>query len=248
MLQRLRLLPIRYNDVMSAALGLFRLQQVDTRIGQMESRRRKIQETLDNDSELQAAVQKLKAAEQQEHRLEQDRRSAEEAARDQRIKIQQAEASLYGGKVQNPKELRDLEADVASLKKHLASIEEQELEAMVQLELVEASVQAARSELETMRSRLTRDNVHLLDEQASLSQQLADLQTERQASVNAIDPRVLRAYETLRAERRGVAVVEMADDSCGACGTRLTAALQQSVRHSSELIHCPSCGRILFAV
>ncbi len=233
---------------MSAALGLFRLQQVDTRISQMEARLRKIQETLDNDTELQAAVQKLKSAEVQEHRLEQERRAAEEGARDQRIKIQQAESSLYGGKVQNPKELRDLEADVASLKKHLASIEEQELEAMVQLETVQAGVQAASSELEGIRSRLGQSNAHLLDEQDSLSRQLADLQTERDAAVKAIDPRLLRVYDKLRQEHRGVAVVEITDNSCGACGTSLTAALQQTARHSAEPVVCPSCGRILYAV
>ncbi len=248
MLQRFLILPLRYNETMSAALGLFRLQQVDTRISQLEARRRKIQETLDNDSELQAAMQKLKSAEQQEHHLEQQRRSAEEGARDQRIKIQQAESSLYGGKVQNSRELRDLEADVASLKKHLQAIEEQELEAMVKLETAEADAQGARTELETLRSRLGAANVHLLDEQESLSHQLADLQTERSAAVQPIDPRVLRAYEQLRQDRRGVAVVEVTDNSCGACGTTLTAALQQSARHSADLVYCPSCGRILYAV
>ena len=248
MLQRFRLHPFRYNEAMSAALGLFRLQQVDTRISQMEARLRKIQETLDNDSELQAAMQKLTAAEREEHRIEQDRRAAEEGARDQRIKIQQAEASLYGGKVQNPKELRELEADVVSLKKHLASIEEQELEAMVQLEMVQASVQGARNELETIRSRLGQDNLHLLDEQASLARQLADLQTERNAALQPIGSGVLRAYDLLRQERRGLAVAEITDDSCGACGTTLTAALRQSARHSADLVHCPACGRILYAV
>ncbi len=248
MLQRFCHRSFRYNEAMSAALGLFRLQQVDTRINQMETRRRKIQETLENDSELQAAVQNLKAAEQREHHIDQERRVAEEGARDQRIKIQQAEASLYGGKVQNPKELRDLEADVASLKKHLASIEEHELEAMVELDTAQAGVQAARTQLETLRSRLGADNHQLLDEQASLSRQLADLQTERDAAMRAIDARSLQTYEKLRQERRGVAVVEITDNACGACGTTLTAALQQSARHSIDLVYCPSCGRILYAV
>ncbi len=233
---------------MSAALGLFRLQQVDTRISQMETRLRKIQETLDNDSELQAAAQSLKAAEQQEHRIDQQRRAAEEGARDQHIKIQQAEASLYGGKVHNPKELQDLEADVASLKKHLASIEEQELEAMVELDTAQAGVQAARTQLETVRSRLGAGNRQLLDEQTSLSRQLADLQTEREAALKAVDARSLQAYEKLRQGHRGVAVVEITDNSCGACGTTLTAALQQSARHSADLVYCPSCGRVLYAV
>ncbi len=233
---------------MSAALGLFRLQQVDTRISQMEARRRKIQETLENDSELQSALQKLKSAEQEAHHLEQERRAAEEGARDQQVKIQQAESSLYGGKVQNPKELQDLQADITSLKKHLAAVEEQELDAMVKLETVQETVQSTRTELETLRSRLGASNRHLLDEQEDLSRSLADLQTERQAALGAVDPRSLKSYESLRQERRGVAVVEILDNACGACGTTLTAALQQSARHAVELVHCPSCGRILYAV
>jgi predicted nucleic acid-binding Zn-ribbon protein len=232
---------------MSSAFGLFRLQQVDNRITQMETRRRKIQETLDNDSELQAAIQRLKSAEQEEHRVEQDRRSAEAGARDQQIRIQQAESSLYGGKVQNPKELQDLQADVTSLRKHLMSVEEQELEAMVKLESLQAGVELARDELRRIQSRLGEENRHLLDEQEALSRDLASLQMERQAAAGAVDSGSLGAYDGLRQERRGVAVAEISDNACGACGTTLTAALQQSARHALELIHCPTCGRILFA-
>ena len=247
MLQRFRIVPFQYNEAMSAALGLFRLQQVDTRIAQTEARRHKIQETLENDSELQAAMLRLKSAEHEEYHFDQERRGAEQGAQDQRVKIQQAESSLYGGTVHNPKELQDLQADVASLKKRLASMEEQELEAMVKLESVQATVLTARSELETLRSRRGADSRNLTGELDTLSRELADLQTERAAAVSAVDPRALETYEALRQQRRGVAVVEIADNACGACGTTLTAALQQNARHAAELVHCPSCGRILFA-
>lgn len=232
---------------MSSALGLFRLQQVDTRISQIEARRRKIQETLDNDSELKAALQRVKAAEQEAHHIDQQRRAAEAGAQDQQIKIQQAEASLYGGKVQNPKELQDLQADVASLKKHLAAVEEQELEAMMQLESSQAALQQAQADLEKMQSRLGIDNRHLIDEQESLERDLQGLQSERLAAMSAIDPRTLERYESIRQGHRGVAVVPVTDNACGGCGTTLTAALQQSARHAAELVCCPTCGRILFA-
>jgi len=232
---------------MSVALALFRLQQVDTRIGQLEARLRKIQETLENDSELRAGILKHKAAEQEERRFEQERHAAEEGARDQRVRIQQAEASLYGGAVHNPKELQDLQADVASLKRRLAATEEQELEAMMKLETAQAARQSAEVELAAMRSRLGVENQHLLDDQAALEHDLQNLQTERQAAVSAVDVKALNAYESLRQGHRGLAVVEIADNACGACGTTLTAALQQSARHAPEMVYCPSCGRILFA-
>jgi len=231
---------------MSAAFGLFRVQQVDNRITQMETRRRKIQETLENDSELQSALQKLKAAELEARRSDEQRRAAEEDARDLQIRIQQAEASLYGGKVQNPKELQDFQADVASLKKRLASVEEQELEAMVQLESEQAAVQACQQELQRIQSRLGEENRHLMDEEDMLSRDLAGLQTERQAALTSVDPRALKSYDALR-ERRGLAVAEIGDNACGACGTTLTAALQQTARHAADLVYCPTCGRILFA-
>jgi uncharacterized protein len=232
---------------MSAALGLFRLQQVDSRIDQLEVRLRKIQDTLENDAELQAAFQRLRTAELECRKYEHARRAAEEGAKEKQIKIQQAEASLYGGRVQNPKELQDLQADVTSLKKHLASVEEQELDAMVNLEMAQATEQSAQHDLMQIQSRLGAANGKLLQEQTALSRDVQDLQTERLASVGAVDPAVLRTYETLRQARRGLAIAEVSDNACGACGTTLTAALQQSARHAAELVYCPSCGRILFA-
>ena len=64
---------------------------------------------------------------------------------------------------------------------------------------------------------------------------------------------VLKKYEigTLEdAEKlcqdKGLDVAQIADGACEACGTALTAALQQSARHASVLTYCPSCGRILY--
>ena len=63
-------------------------------------------------------------------------------------RVGQAEASLYGGHVQNPKELQDLQKDVASLKRHLETLEERELEAMEAAENAEKDFAAAEADLE----------------------------------------------------------------------------------------------------
>ena len=66
----------------------------------------------------------------------------------QRIKIEQTEASLYGGHVHNPKELQDLQKDVASLKRHLETLEERQLEAMLVVETIRKRLHNAKSLLE----------------------------------------------------------------------------------------------------
>ena len=232
---------------MSAALGLYRLQQVDSRISQIDARLRKIRETLENDAELQAALEKVHAAEADLRNAEQDRRASEQEAQAQQIKIQQAESSLYGGSVHNPKELQDLQADVASLKKHLSSIEEQELDAMQRVETATALLDTAKGQLEQLQARLSGEHRKLIDQETALARDLVDLQTERAAAVSTVASAILETYESLRGQHRGLAVAEVSENACAACGTTLTAALQQNARHSPDLVRCPSCGRILYA-
>jgi uncharacterized protein len=232
---------------MSIALGLFRLQQVDSRISQVEARLSKVRETLENNSELRSAHDKVAAAQMEQQDAERSRRDAEQDARSQQIKIQQAESSLYGGSVHNPKELQDLQAEVASLKKHLATLEERELEAMLNAETAEASLHSVEHGLQQTESRFEDEHRKLIDDQDALIRDLTSLQAERQAAIGAIPAEMLSVYEGLRQQRRGVAVAEVSDNSCRACGTTLTAAVQQSARHNLQLVHCPSCGRILYA-
>jgi predicted nucleic acid-binding Zn-ribbon protein len=231
---------------MSAAFGLFRLQQVDNRISQIEARLAKVHEALENDSELQLALGQVSQAEQEQRSAEQSRREAEHEAQGLQVKIQQAESSLYSGSVHNPKELQDIQAEVVSLKKHLATLEERELAAMLQVETAEASLQTVESGLKQTRARFTSEYGKLNADLESLRRERNDLDEERQAAVSAIPAELLSTYEELRQQRRGVAVAVASDNGCSACGTTLTAAVQQSARHSPQLVHCPSCGRILY--
>ncbi len=232
---------------MSAALGLLRLQQVDSRINQIEARLGKIQETLDNDSLIQTILEKIKDAENKHRDLERARLISEEDAKDKLIKINQAEASLYGGSVHNPKELLDLQADISYLKKHLATIEDQELEEMLRIENSQFELKTLNVDLNRVNAQRNEEQKALIAERDLLMRDLTNLQSERQAALSPIEAGFLRSYETIRQQRRGVAVAEVSENACHACGTTLTAALQQNARHATQLVYCPSCGRILYA-
>ena len=232
---------------MSAALGLYRLQQVDSQIDQIQARLNVIRQTLENDQELRAATEQLTAAEAKHKDAERALKLRESEVEKQRIKIEQTEASLYGGRVHNPKELQDLQKDAASLKRHLETLEERQLEAMLTLESAENDLQIAKNRLETTQSNLKSQNHHLTEESESLRRDLDRLNSERQADVTDIAGQALGVYEQLRRQKRGLAITTIADDACEACGTTLTASQQQSARSTSQLFHCPTCGRVLYA-
>ena len=232
---------------MSAALGLYRLQQVDSQIDQIQARLRAIQQTLENDVTLRAANEGLASADGKHKETERTLKLSEGEVDKQRIKIQQTEASLYGGKVQSPKGLQDLQKDVASLKRHLETLEERQLEAMVAAEDAEIFLQTARTDLARVQSNLAEQNSDLTRESETLRKDLERLSSEREAVVKDIAAQALNVYDQLRKQKRGIAITTVTDDSCGACGTTLTASQRQSARSTRQLFHCPTCGRILYA-
>ena len=232
---------------MSAALGLYRLQQVDSQIDQIQTRLKMIQQTLENDEALRTANEHFHAATSKHKDAERLLKLSEADVEKQRIKIEQTESSLYGGKVHNPKELQDLQKDVVSLKRHLETLEERELEAMITAETAEKELQTAKSDLEHVQLNLKDQHKDLTQESERLHRTLERLRSERQAVVTDIAGQTLSVYDQLRKQKRGLAITTIADNSCEACGTTLTASQQQSARSTSQLFHCPTCGRILYA-
>jgi predicted nucleic acid-binding Zn-ribbon protein len=220
---------------------------VDSQIDQIQARLKAIQQTLENDITLRTANEQLTATDSKHKEAERSLNLCESDVEKQQIKIQQTEASLYGGKVHNPKELQDLQKDIISLKRFLETLEERQLEAMLAAESAEQELQTAKTDLARVQSNLKEQNKGLTKESETLRKDLERLNSERQAVVTDIASQALNVYDQLRKQKRGLAITTVTDNSCEACGTTLTPSQQQTARSTSQLFHCPTCGRILFA-
>jgi predicted nucleic acid-binding Zn-ribbon protein len=231
---------------MSASLGLYRLQVVDSRMDKIRARLEEIRRILENDEELVRAKERIAEAEAAHKSALQALKSAEIEVDKQKAKIEQTEASLYSGNIKNPKELQDLQNESASLKRHLETLEDRQLEAMLEEETAEQEVQAALREREKVQARLADQNKSLTTEKADLEKEFRKLESERQAALTPLDENLLKVYDELRQERRGLAVAEVSEGACAACGTILTPAQAQNARSTAQIYNCPTCGRILF--
>lgn len=231
---------------MSTALGLYRLQQVDSQIDAIRTRLAVIRQTLENDLELRAASQAFSAAESLHRQAASALKQSEAEVERQTLKIEQNEANLYGGSVKNPKELQDLQQEIASLKKHLGTLEERELEAMLRAEETAKNLELAKDQLAALEANLLAQHRDLASESQTLKADLERLQAERQAVVATLPEQALKTYEGLRQHKRGIAVAIISEDACSACGATLTASQQQLAR-SPQLFYCPTCGRVLYA-
>jgi hypothetical protein len=231
---------------MSQSFKLFRLQQIDNQIDKANARLHEIEIELQEDSELRQANQRLEKSRQLIEETEKSLHKAEAEVLAQRIKIEQTEAALYGGKVHNPKELQDLQHESAALKRYQSVLEDRELEIMLTLEQAEADLQSAAAYQQSTQSDYDQKNASLLEEKAGLLGDIEREVDERRATVEGIPPADLHLYEQIRKQRRGVAVAKVIDRTCSACGSTLNTGLL-SAAHSPNLItRCDTCGRILY--
>ncbi len=232
---------------MSRAFQLFRLQQVDTQLDQARARLKEIDALLkENKAVRHAEAQKTQA----ELAWNETRRSlnvTDGNTKAQRIKIEQTDLALYGGRVTHPKELQDLQNDAAALRRFLETLEERQLEAMVLHEDAETSLTSATRALEDAQARLIEANAALIGEQTRLTGEVERLSSERVMTEPGVPPDDLLRYAKLREKRRGIAVAQANGQSCSACGASLSATLFQAARSPTTLTVCDTCGRILYA-
>ena len=232
---------------MSLALLLYRLQQIDSRQKIVSARLASIQSTLDTNADLLAASKRLENAKTALRQAESLLKNAEFESSNQRIKLEQAEASLYSGRIQHPKELQDLQKDIASIKRNLSSHEDQQLENMLLVENAQAENETSQKGYDATQGRVISENASLKTEFVVVQKELENLNSQRMAVLPGIDPLSLTLYDSLRQKRSGLAVSSVIENACDTCGSSLTPALAQSVRTSNQLVLCPMCGRILYS-
>jgi uncharacterized protein len=231
---------------MSLPFKLYRLQQIDTQHDRVFARIQEIENTREKDENLTAAIDNHAKTSANLQRLHKELKKAEENVREQRIKIETSEAALYGGKIRNPKELQDLQQEIVSLKKYLSVLEDRELELMQEYEDVDKANSEASSILSQETSRHERTLTNLHAEEANLKNELTHISDERQAAQAGFTPDEIHLYETLRKQRRGVAVARVVNKACSACGSTLSAALLQAAYSPGQISRCETCGRILY--
>jgi len=231
---------------MSQPFKLFRLQQLDTQIDTSQARLREIEALINDDHELRKSMEEAEVAQQALHNAKKEVQKAEYETAQLRVKIEQTDASLYGGKIRNPKELQDLQNELAALKRHMVVLEDRQLESMLGEELAGEVNDAAANALQQQRDRRETKLAMLRAEQKRLENDLIHLEDERAVAVGSIEGVDYQLYEQLRRDRRGIAVARVSDRACSACGTTLNAMLLQAARSQNQLHRCDTCGRILY--
>ena len=231
-------------------LTLLDLQRVDTSLDRIEHRLR----TLPARTELSAAQatlaelrDRIVAAEAEVGDLERAVRKAEAEVDAVRTRAERDEQLLISGTITSPKQLEELQHEVASLARRRSDLEDVELEVMEQLESAVTYRDVLGGEhAEAEQARATAEKA-VADAEMLAAAERSIATTERAALVTAVPADLLSLYERIRADNAGVGAAALSRGRCEGCQMQLPPSDIERFRaaESNVVLRCEECRRIL---
>ena len=229
---------------MTKGTDLHYLQRLDSDKDTKQHRLKEVEATLGESKELRQARLALESAQAQARQWTVRQRDLELEIQGISDETARSEQRLYSGTVKNPKELADLQAKVAALRRQRQKLEDDLLEAMIEREEAEEAHTQAQEHLSDTESRWSTQQADLLAERETLQEKLAEIEQAQATLLPNIESRELTMYQNLRRRKVGLAVVQMQSGACGGCGVAVSPNLEWKLRQG-ELIQCGNCERII---
>ena len=231
---------------MNNTFSLYRLQQLDSQRIERLKRIKQIDQIIASDKAVlkaKSVVQKADdALTSNNNELENVRLKVEEKT----LKLKLTQAKLFGGKINAPKELQDLQAESEALRRTIKSLEDEQMVLLEANDVCQDAKKAAEAGLQQLLNKKASENSLLLGEREKLKMQLPKINSQRESLKSQLDEKLLKEYDALFKSKGGVAVAEIFDGSCKACGVELSPTDIQQAANPNVLMKCKSCGRILY--
>ena len=221
------------------------LQTVDLRHDAMVKRLQALDEESRDPPAAAALTAELDAQEQLLHQAVQERESAEEEAEATRTKIGAEDGKLYSGAITDSRELRALQEEVFSLRRHLKTQEESIL-AFIEGEEFAREAQQFLVRLQEQGSAVwSARQTEIQERRQTVSDEAAVVQRELDQQRTEMDSEDLAIYDHQR-RLHPVAVAAVEGGVCGACRLSLPTTVLIRARRGTAAVHCPSCSCIVY--
>jgi uncharacterized protein len=233
--------------VLKILQDLLELQAVDMRLQDVHARLlafpKKIAEAEARQAAAKAELEKSKAAQlatvKDRKRYELDVEGWKEKVRkykDQTSQIKTNEA------------YKALQHEVQMAEEQIAKAEDRLLEQMVSGEEYDRRIKISEKALKEVEEVVRGERSKIETEKAEDEKALAELNTKRAAIVPRIPEKMMDHYDRIVKKHHGVALAEVREEKCTACGMRVRPHVFQEMRraNSDEMFHCETCTRILY--
>ncbi len=161
-------------------------------------------------------------------------------------RIEKHQEDLYGGKISDIKELKQIQKVIANYKEEKDSIEEDVLDLMEEMEDLDKSIGHLDADLKVNEEEFKKRKEEMDLSRLVIEKNMNSLNIKREETLNKItDNRLLKEYEHLRKEKGGKAIMKVNDSICPGCYLDLPSDAIYQLKKNRKIIICPNCSRIL---
>jgi predicted nucleic acid-binding Zn-ribbon protein len=227
---------------------LLDLQALDTRLAQLDHRRRTLPEHA-RLQELQARLEELEAeAVRARTALSDVQREVAKAEADVQLVRDRAERDrqrLESG-TGSAKDLQALQHELESLARRQATLEDEELEVMQRAEDLQAEVDRVEAQLAEVRSEVDEVTAARDAKVAEIDAERGEVASGRDAIVADVGSDLVALYDKIRATS-GTGAAPLVQRRCGGCQLELNTVELGRIRAAAEdeVLRCEECRRIL---
>jgi predicted nucleic acid-binding Zn-ribbon protein len=228
------------------------LQLLDNEIMQANTKLKtlpEIEQLLHIDKRISAATEELATVKEEADQIALELRRGEVDVETVTDRIKKDETRLASGNA-TPKELEQLQHEVATLRKRQEALEEIELEIMVRSEAITERTKILTTDLESLETLKAEINQRLTAASSEINTVITNKKSDREVVAVKIEKPLLDLYEKIRASSGGVASSALVGNKCNGCNLAINAVEMERIKSlaKDELLRCEECRRILVRI
>ena len=186
----------------------------------------------------------LDTAKNRVKQIESDRKKLELEVEAKKQQIEKY--SLQQFQTKKNEEYRALAHEIELCKQAIVKLDDQQIELMEKAEAAQKEVGAANQASGEARKAVESQIAELGKREENLKKELAELESNRQQLLQAVEDSARSRYERLLKNKGATVVVGVERGVCGGCHMKLPAQILVSTQAQQELVTCINCGRILY--
>ncbi|MEW2546757.1 C4-type zinc ribbon domain-containing protein [Streptomyces sp. NPDC047002] len=231
-------------------LRLLDVQALDVRLSQLAHRR----SALPEHAELEALAKDLAqlrdllvAAQTEESDTAREQTKAEQDVDQVRTRAARDQQRLDSGAVTSPKDLENLQREIASLARRQSDLEDVVLDVMERRESAQGRVAELTERLAAVQAASDQAAARRDEATAGIDTEIAGVRKEREAVAASVPADLLKLYEKLREQQDGVGAARLFQRRCEGCRLELNITELNDVRAAAPdaVVRCENCRRIL---
>ncbi len=224
--------------------ALLELQKTDQDLHELEQfkvdipNQLKSMESAQSEAEARLSDQETKVSD-----IDKDRRQHERDLQAAQEQVKKYQGQLYS--VKTNKEYDALQAEIQAQKNRISELEDAILQMISEAETEQETLETIRGETESLIERFSEERTALESRLSAVDEDVAVKMDERKRMAMRVENPVLKVYDRIRRNLRGMTVVPLKKGACSGCFHIIPLQVIMQIRQGQRLVSCESCGRIL---